>query len=122
MSIIILNIIVFIFVELYFLTRQLSFKIDCLEIIIVMKFKIFFEHILYEINFLTFVFSTRNEHAKGECSKRRHTSGSRPLSTISDTADPSQILGVDRFDEAIVTVLHFYCCILLINLGYFLQI
>lgn len=43
----------------------------------------------------------RSDHyyGRGESGRRRHTSGNRTLSTISDSGDPSHILGYDRNDE-----------------------
>ncbi|XP_045610062.1 CDK5 and ABL1 enzyme substrate 2 isoform X1 [Procambarus clarkii] len=41
----------------------------------------------------------RNDHGRGESGRRRHASGNRTLSTISDNADPSYLLGFDRSDE-----------------------
>ncbi|XP_069939551.1 CDK5 and ABL1 enzyme substrate 2 isoform X2 [Cherax quadricarinatus] len=41
----------------------------------------------------------RSEHSRLESGRRRHASGTRTLSTISDTADPSHLLGFDRNDE-----------------------
>ncbi|XP_063592062.1 CDK5 and ABL1 enzyme substrate 2-like isoform X1 [Penaeus indicus] len=42
----------------------------------------------------------RNDHhGRGESGRRRHPSGNRPLSTISDSVDPAYILGLDRSDE-----------------------
>ncbi|XP_071529843.1 CDK5 and ABL1 enzyme substrate 2 isoform X2 [Panulirus ornatus] len=40
-----------------------------------------------------------HHHGRGESGRRRHASGNRTLSTISDNADPSHILGLDRNDE-----------------------
>ncbi|XP_042237302.1 CDK5 and ABL1 enzyme substrate 2-like isoform X2 [Homarus americanus] len=43
----------------------------------------------------------RSDHlyGRGESGRRRHTSGNRTLSTISDNGDPSHLLGFDRNDE-----------------------
>ncbi|XP_066967825.1 CDK5 and ABL1 enzyme substrate 2-like isoform X4 [Macrobrachium rosenbergii] len=38
---------------------------------------------------------------RGESGRRRHASGNRPLSTISDNADPAHIIGLDRTDEVV---------------------
>ncbi|XP_045130903.1 CDK5 and ABL1 enzyme substrate 2-like isoform X1 [Portunus trituberculatus] len=40
-----------------------------------------------------------HHYGRGESGRRRHASGNRTLSTISDSGDPSHILGYDRNDE-----------------------
>lgn len=44
-------------------------------------------------------FRRNDHHGRGESGRRRHPSGNRPLSTISDSVDPAYILGLDRSDE-----------------------
>ncbi|KAK7070587.1 CDK5 and ABL1 enzyme substrate 1 [Halocaridina rubra] len=46
-------------------------------------------------------FGGKSEHGRGETGRRRHTSGNRPLSTISDNADPAHIIGFDRNDDIV---------------------
>ncbi|XP_068232701.1 CDK5 and ABL1 enzyme substrate 2-like isoform X1 [Palaemon carinicauda] len=43
----------------------------------------------------------KSDHGRGESGRRRHASGNRPLSTISDNADPAHIIGLDRTDEVV---------------------
>lgn len=49
----------------------------------------------------------RSDHyyGRGESGRRRHASGNRTLSTISDSGDPSHILGYDRNDEFLVCII-----------------
>ncbi|KAG0711276.1 CDK5 and ABL1 enzyme substrate 2 [Chionoecetes opilio] len=44
-------------------------------------------------------FGGRGDYGRGESGRRRHASANRTLSTISDSGDPSHILGYDRNDE-----------------------
>lgn len=52
----------------------------------------------------------RSDHhyGRGESGRRRHASGNRTLSTISDSGDPSHILGYDRSDECLVCIIGEY--------------
>lgn len=62
--------------------------------------------------------SSRSEHhhyGRGESGRRRHTSGTRTLSTISDTGDPASILGFDRSDEFLVSVCVCVCLTNILN-------
>ncbi|KAK4287253.1 hypothetical protein Pmani_039672 [Petrolisthes manimaculis] len=63
---------------------------------------------------------SRSEHhhhyGRGESGRRRHTSGTRTLSTISDTGDPASILGFDRSDEFLEVS---YCELLIPSRSFF---
>lgn len=53
--------------------------------------------------FLVDIFRKSDHYSRGESGRRRHPSGNRTLSTISDNADPALVLGFDRNDEFLVS-------------------
>ncbi|KAK3855157.1 hypothetical protein Pcinc_038419 [Petrolisthes cinctipes] len=60
--------------------------------------------------------SEHHHYGRGESGRRRHTSGTRTLSTISDTGDPASILGFDRSDEFLEVS---YCELLIPSRSFF---